>query len=60
MEIAFYCLERSGSTSVQGRVGFLSLGLLLIGIRMAARLRSAFKALDKLHADASQPAVSDV
>lgn len=60
VEVTLYCLDRSGHMSLQGPLGFLSLGLLLIGIRMAVRLRSAFHALNKLHDDtAGQPPVSD-
>jgi len=48
VNIALYCLDLSGVFPSPGRFGYLVLGLLLIGLRMADRLRSTFLALSTL------------
>jgi hypothetical protein len=48
VQIAIYCLEFSGyllRSDPRGRIGFLVMGLVLIALGMAARLRRAFLAL---------------
>lgn len=53
VQVAMYCLNRSGylvvTTDPTGRLVFLVMGLFLIGLGTAARLREAFSAFSTPH-----------
>ena len=52
VQVAIYCLELAGypqRSDPTGRIGFLVMGLTLIGVGTAERLRVAFSELSTLH-----------